>query len=190
VHYSTHTDATFPSGESVHSLRLPPEILRSLRRHRSFTEAWDACSRADWLVYIAASTVAARGNAPHIRVVRAASACARKALHSVPEGDDRPRIALDMVDQWCAARTPLSAMHEAGLIARKAADARWTAGALAAVYTVDAVSFQLGDCLAFDVRNAASQAVRAAASAQPGSFAEAMASLVPVVRDILPPPYL
>ena len=190
MHYSTHEDATFPSGESVHSLRLSPEILRSLRRHHSFTEAWDACKRADWLVYIAASALASRGTPAHTRVVRAASACARKALHSVPNADDRPRVALDMVDQWCAGNTPLAAMHEAGLIARKAADARWTAGSMATVYTVDAVSFGLGDCLAVTVRDAAFQAVRAAASAQPGSFSEAMASLVPTVRAVLPAPFL
>ena len=67
----------------------------------SLGEAWDSCERADWLLWLVART------SRRELVTLAACACARTVLHLVPEGEERPRLAIETAEAWtrCEATT-------------------------------------------------------------------------------------
>lgn len=97
-------------------------------------------------------------------VVRAACACARTALQHVPDGEDRPRIAIETAEAWCrgeatseqvrvAADTVLAAAKEYLVVYANTIgyyDTIWAYDAIhAAVYAVNAVTdYQDSACCA------------------------------------------
>jgi len=58
-------------------------------------DIWDASPRGDWLLDYAQDA-----GAPWPAIVRAAAACVRPALRFVPEGEDRPRLAVEAAEAW------------------------------------------------------------------------------------------
>ena len=93
-------------------------------------QIWDNCERADWLLWWAARTEANS----HQQIVLAACQCARRALKYVPEGEDRPRLAIEAAEAWItnpteeAARAAWAAARAAWAAARTA-EAAWAAEA-------------------------------------------------------------
>lgn len=63
--------------------------------HLSPREQWEACTRGDWLLWLAA-----KAGVDRRLVVRTACACARAALRYVPAGEERPRQAIEATDAW------------------------------------------------------------------------------------------
>jgi len=75
---------------------------------RSYAQAWHLCEYGDWLLRIAANIVV-----DNKLVVRAACDCARTALCYVPEGDDRPLHAIEVVEKWCDDKATSSQVRNA-----------------------------------------------------------------------------
>lgn len=85
---------------------------------------WDAYERGDRLLWYAAEV-----GADYTFIVRAACACARLALQYVPDGEDRPRIAIETAEAWCDGRVTIdevraahAAAYAADAIRKKCAD--------------------------------------------------------------------
>ena len=57
--------------------------------------AWEMCEQPDWMIWYAR-----RRNVERKVLVRIACDCARTALRFVPEGEDRPRLAIEAAERW------------------------------------------------------------------------------------------
>src|SRR3990167_8668994 len=64
-------------------------------RGRTCLDLWASAPRGYWLLWYAQ-----KAGAPRPALVRAAPACARPALRFVPEGEDRPRLAVEAAEAW------------------------------------------------------------------------------------------
>ena len=133
----THSTAFEPHwSRSIETLGACSEAVRWARGYPSLRAAWAACERGDWMLWLAAALSGGYGSATHRRLVLAACACARTALHLVAATEDRPRVAIETAERWArrdrgVTRADVYGAARASALA--AADAAWTAGAGAAV---------------------------------------------------------
>jgi hypothetical protein len=86
--------------------------------------AWDACSRADWLLWMAyANGRTSADFAPRARaMVRAVCACAQQLLASVPMSEHRPMAAIALTMRWTTGGARSAALAAASVQARAAAN--------------------------------------------------------------------
>ena len=103
-------------------------------RGRTCRDLWGAAPRGDWLLHYAQ-----RVGAPRPALVRAAAACVRPALRFVPEGEDRPRLAVEAAEAWADRPTERNRRR-----AEKAAKAAARAGAWAAAGVAAGVAAEAG----------------------------------------------
>jgi hypothetical protein len=143
--------------EHLKQLGACPEAMVWLG-DRTARQAWDECERPDWLLWWAGRTPVN----DKVPIVRAACDIARTVLHLAPAGDDRPRLAIEAAERWCA--EPSAAASDA------ASDAAWAAAraaraasdaARAAAWAASAAAWDA----ASDASDVACSAVRAATSA-------------------------
>lgn len=142
-----------------------------LRTQRTWREAWKRCPRGDWLLWLL-GRVHKQGSAGHRSIVLAACECARLALRYVPDGEDRPRVAIETAERWARRERGVSlgdvkrAAHAAAnaayydaatAIAYAAANAAYyAANVAAAAYAAAAAAENAADAvLAFGVERAA-----------------------------------
>ena len=81
---------------------------------RDLDTAWAECPRGDWLLWLTA-----KAGIDRKRLVMSACSTAREALRFVPEGEDRPRIAIETAEAWCRSEATIEQVREA----------RWNAAA-------------------------------------------------------------
>lgn len=93
--------------------------------HLSFAELWDLCERGDRMLWLAAAA-----KLDHKTIVLAACDCAERALRFVPEGEDRPRKAIEVTRAWTRGEATIEQVRAARRAAR-AARAAWAARAAA-----------------------------------------------------------
>jgi hypothetical protein len=103
------------------------DAIRWASRYDTLDDAWRKCKRGDWMLWYAS-----RVGADHVMIVRAACACARLALPHLPDGEDRPRLAVETTEAWCAGRATLDEVRAAGAAAWAAARAAVAAAGAAA----------------------------------------------------------
>jgi hypothetical protein len=105
---------------------------------RAATEdSWLACERGDWLLWIAA-----RLGVDRRLVVLAACDCARLSLHWIPDGEHRPRLAVEAAERWARGEAEIEEVRAAAYAAACAADAAAAADACAyAAYAADACAY-------------------------------------------------
>ena len=97
--------------------------LRMGGRGRTCRDIWDAAPQGDWLLSYAQAT-----RTPRPALVRAAAACVRPALRFVPEGEDRPRLAVEAAEAWADEPTERNRRRVAKAAkAAKAANVAWDA---------------------------------------------------------------
>jgi len=65
------------------------------RPEASFHDLWEEAIDPEWLPYLAYA-----GGATREQMVSAACAVARLCLHLIPEGEERPRIAIETAEAW------------------------------------------------------------------------------------------
>lgn len=90
-----------PWWEALRPHRPSVELFTWAATQPSYEEAWEACTRADYLLEIAARS-AERGTAEHRQAVLGACAVARVVLPLAPRGESRPRLVLETAERWCA----------------------------------------------------------------------------------------
>jgi len=94
--------------------------------YQTLAEAWEACPRGDWMLWLAARAELCTQQ----ELVLAACACARLALTDVRKGEMRPLVAIETTERW--------ARDEDGVTlkdVRKAAAASYAASAYVASAT-------------------------------------------------------
>ena len=74
---------------------------------RDSDRMWAECDRPDWLMWWAAHAV------PRQQLVFAACDCAELALPFVPEGEDRPRLAIETARRWARGEATLQQYYDA-----------------------------------------------------------------------------
>jgi hypothetical protein len=91
-------------------------------------DLWNCCERGDWMLWIA---VKLEVDKKHL--VKAACECATIALHLIPEGEERPRKAIETALAWTEGNASLEDVHRAS-----AASAAYADDAIDIVYAVSA----------------------------------------------------
>ena len=95
---------------------------------RSLRKCWQVADRGDWMLWLAAKVGVDRK-----LLVLAACDCAETALKHVPEGEDRPRKAIETARAWCDGKATIEDVEAAA----RAAEAAW-AGTWAATEAAEA----------------------------------------------------
>ena len=132
-------------------------------KDRDLERMWEECERGDWLIWFAATVGIDRKV-----IVRTACACAREALRFVPDGEIRPKTAIETAERWCKGEATISQVRNASSAAA-AADAAAYAAACDAAYAADAADADA----AFAAYAAAAYAAYAAAAYADAAAADA-----------------
>lgn len=139
--------------------------------------AWETCERPDWMIWYARR----RDVDPKV-FVRIACDCARTVLWLVPEGENRPRLAIEVAERRMRGEATIDEVRDAAYAAEAAAaaaDATYAA-AYAAVYTAAAAAYA-----AYVVDAAADAAAADAAAAYAGTREQANIQMCRIVRSHL-----
>jgi hypothetical protein len=166
-----------------------PDAIRWASRYDTLDDAWRKCKRGDWMLWYAS-----RAGADHVMIVRAACACARLALPHLPDGEDRPRLAVETTEAWCDGRATLdevrAARAAAGAAAWAARDAAWAAAraAGAAAWAAEYAAGAAADAAGVAAWAAAGAAAWAAEAADAAGAAEsaALQHCADIVRGYFP----
>lgn len=115
--------------------------LRTLPPTSTAAEAWERCDHGGWLVRLLGA-LRRRGLITWQMLVLAACAAARTALVHVPEGETRPRIAIETAERWARGEATAEEVRNAAAAADAAYAAAYTAAdaAYAAAYTAAAAA--------------------------------------------------
>ena len=97
--------------------------------------AWETCERPDWMIWFAR-----RRSVERKVLVRIACDCARTALRFVPEGEDRPRLAIETAERWTRNEATIDEVRAAAYAADVAADAAADAADAAYAAAADAAA--------------------------------------------------
>jgi len=135
----------------------------------SFAAAWRNCQRGGWMLWLLTHTGCKQGSPKHRKIVLSACDCARLALDKVPDGDDRPRIAIETAESWAqgngATLDQVKSAADAACTAYAAADAAYAAYAADAAYAAYAADAAAYAAYAADAAGAAYAAADAAYAA-------------------------
>ena len=130
--------------EKLKALNACEEAVAWAATQRTSTAAWKSCTRADWMLWLAGRVK----NPDTVSLVRCAVAFARSVLHLVPEGEGRPRLAIEAAEEWvkhpsseAAYAAADAAADAANAAAYAAADAAADAAAYVAAYVAAAAAF-------------------------------------------------
>ena len=188
----TNSTMNFSTIEDVkafaHAKSACPEAMRWLATQIDPATAWETCKRPDWMIWLAA-----RRGVDRKTIVRVACACARTSLRFVPEGEDRPRLAIETAERWCDDRATIEEVRAAAYAAAYAAAAAYAddaeaadadAAYAAAYAAADAAAYAAAD--AADAADAAYAAYAADAADAADARAEHLATLAAIVREAIP----
>lgn len=110
----------------------------------SLRQAWRVCKRGDWMLWYAA-----RVGMDHKRLVWVACQCARLALKHVPDGEERPRKAIELAERWASGeRVTSSQLRRTACAAHAAYVGAYDAAADAAYVAYDAAAYAAADAYA------------------------------------------
>lgn len=111
--------------DRLSAMRACPESVQWARDYTDDAVAWRECRRGDWMLWLLWQLDVDRK-----RLVLAACGCARLSLHLAPDGDDRPRIAIETAEAWARGDGPtLDDVRRSASAAFAAADADAAASA-------------------------------------------------------------
>ena len=140
---------------------------------KELAEAWAACERPDWMMWLCANMMHKRGWPTHQQVVLCACDCAETVL-PIFEGkypqESSPRVAIETARKWVNGEASLEEVRDAAdagaAAAANAADAVYAAAYAAASAAADAAYTAVYAADAADAAaNAAAAAAKAAAAA-------------------------
>jgi len=147
-------------------LTVPEELVEwvASRPEATFYDIWDETINPAWLPHLAEA-----GGATKQQIVFAACAVARLCLHLVPEGENRPRVAIETIEAWCRdeatagqVREAINAANAANAAYANAAYAAYAANAAyAAAYAASAVYAATNSAASYSATNANAASVYA-----------------------------
>ena len=148
-------------------------------KDRDLERMWEECERGDWLLWFAAKVGIDRKV-----IVRTACACAREALRFVPDGEIRPKTAIETAERWCNGEATIEQVRNAADTAAAAA-----AAYAAAYYAAASAAADAADADAASAAVAAAADASAADASAAGWRADRVAALccaAQIVRDWYP----
>ena len=163
---------------------------------KTLAEAWQTCERGDWMLWLASRLLFSNK-----LVVLASCDCARLALHLIPPGEERPRLAIEAAEAWCRGAAREAQVTEAGSACDNVeitSDSRALLAAQSAAYTVIDHTYAEETAVhaAFALRNAIPSAcaqqgaglftVWLSTSARANAFADALRACAGIVRARIP----
>ncbi len=129
-------------------------------------EAWAACERGDWMLWLLGKLAGGPETASRKKLVLAACQCARFALPYVKEGETRPLKAIKFAEAWAKGASGVSLQDVNNAAAADAAYAAYAAAAAAYAYAAaDAAYAAFAAAAAADAAYAYAYAAAAAADA-------------------------
>ena len=149
--------------------------------------AWLSCPRGDWLLWLAA-----RIGIDKNLIVFAACDCAESVLYLVPEGEDRPRKAIETARAFIAGKATMQevrAARDAAIAAYNTYAARAAARAAANAAANAIFSNYAGGATiarAISVADAAADAAAYAATNRDNAWTEKQKELANIVRKRIP----
>jgi hypothetical protein len=109
------------------------DAVEFARGYATFSEAWQACDRGDWMLWWIAKTVAAdRDSLDRKRLVLVACRCARLALQYIDEGEMRHLRAIETAEAWATGSATVTLEDVRAAAAQAAATAAYAATQAAA----------------------------------------------------------
>jgi hypothetical protein len=145
-------------------LRACGEAVEWAKTQPSLAAAWDACERADWLLWLVGRTDAsAPWSEERKPLVRCANACAAEGLKYAKDGKakDVAEACISITQAWCAGAASREDVREA----RAAVTAAYAAAYAAASAAYAASAADAADAAAYAAYAASSTAARATAYA-------------------------
>jgi hypothetical protein len=146
--------------------------------YETLQEAWAACDRGDWMLWLCGKMIGKEGWPTHQAIVLAACDCAELVLPLYEQrypADPRVRVCLAITRQWAAGNAAIEAVKVAGCAAYAAADA--AADAAHAAYAASRVASRAAYATyAADAAHAAYAASRVASRAAYATYAAYAAS--------------
>ena len=144
----------------------------------SFQKSWDKCPRADWLLWLLG-----RSKSDRKKIVLASCKIARTVLKYVPDGEERPLVAIQTTEAWVEGKATLEEVKEsahaaADADAADAAEAACNAAAHAAYSAYSAAAAHAADSAAYYAANAAT------------NREESLLNSAKIVREFFPKPPL
>ena len=88
-----------------------------------FKQAWETCQRPDWMLWLVGQMCGRKRWPDRKAIVLLACDMAETVLHLVPEGEDRPWLAIEAARNWCAGTAAIEEVRRAADAAYAAADA-------------------------------------------------------------------
>jgi hypothetical protein len=146
--------------DSIGACDGPGEAVEWAEKYETLSEAWSDCSRADWLLWLAGKMADEPGWPTRQEVVLAACDCIEIALKYIPDGDERPRIAIETARKWACGDESVSLDD----VRVAAADAATYHVAAAAAYSVAAAAAYHADAATYHAAAAAATYHAAAAA--------------------------
>ena len=150
-------------------------------KDKTLKEAWSTCERGDWMLWYAAKLDVDRR-----LLVKAACACARLSLKLVPDGEERPRIAIETAEAWTDGKASIQDVNAAANAAEFTARIATYAAAFAAHAAIDAAYATDAAALAAYAAYAAANAANAANADDDDAYAATLRVCAEIVRDMIP----
>ena len=98
--------------DDLRALSACNEAIDYAKEFATAQEAWDACERGDWMLWWYGRVAGPPGHDSRRPLVLAACECARLALHLVPEGEERPLVAIQTAEAWARGRDGAPSLDE------------------------------------------------------------------------------
>jgi hypothetical protein len=99
--------------ENLKKLRPCPEALNWVLEQNDPQQAWDDCERGDWMLWLLGKIAKGLTSKSRKQLVLIACECARLKLKHVPEGEARPRIAIETAEAWTRGEATLAQVRTA-----------------------------------------------------------------------------
>jgi hypothetical protein len=153
--------------------KMPPKHYQTIEGLNACTDGlewlesqgedwYDQCNRGDWLIWLVAKLCDRK------TVVLCACDCAEQVLQYVPEGEDRPRIAIETARRWCRGEATIDEVSHAA--AGYAADYVADRAARVADYVADRAAREAGYAAVYAASAAAYAAYAAGDASRQSSF--------------------
>ena len=174
------------------SNKLPKSACRDAltwaQEQKSAQSAWDTCKRGNWMLWLLGKLSGPPESDLRKKLVLAACGCARLALPYVKKYELRPRIAIEIAEQYARGENgiTLEQVKDTAYAATYAADTADTAYAAAyATYAAYAAAYAADAADAADAAYAATDAAYAATYAADTAYAADINAIASIRTKVL-----
>ena len=156
--------------EPIADMEACDEAVDWCEQFDSLDEAWQACERGDWMLWLLGMLSGPPGSGSRKKLVLVVCQCARLALPYVKKGEMRPLKAIETAEAWARGDEGITLQDVRDAAARAASAASAAARVAYATYAADA----------------AARASDAAARASDAAYVDTLRECADIVREYYP----